>query len=162
MQLSLFVSGPFQQELERIRVLVDPVQSALIPAHVTLCREEEVELLSSAATPSKLEAESHLALRFGAPKRCGSHGIILPCIDGEERYSQLRQRLLGPYAKRSEPHITMAHPRNPRASGNKLEAVTLALPATVVFDRAVLIKQGAMNEAWQIIEEFRFSGRFHA
>lgn len=40
-QLSLYVPPPIAAILEGVRRVVDPVQAALIRAHVTLCRESE-------------------------------------------------------------------------------------------------------------------------
>ena len=40
-QLTLFVPPPNAELIESVRRLVDPIQHQLIPAHVTLCREDE-------------------------------------------------------------------------------------------------------------------------
>jgi hypothetical protein len=45
-QLSLYVPEPIATRLEAVRRVLDPVQHALIPAHVTLCRDDELEALS--------------------------------------------------------------------------------------------------------------------
>ena len=39
-QASLFLSDQFQ--IESLRLRYNPIQARLIPAHVTLCREDEV------------------------------------------------------------------------------------------------------------------------
>ena len=40
-QLTLFLAGEMAAAVEAVRRVVDPEQYRLIPAHVTLCREEE-------------------------------------------------------------------------------------------------------------------------
>jgi|GEM_PF-3988953 len=41
--LILFVPAGITASIEALRRFVDPVQHSLIPAHVTLCREDELE-----------------------------------------------------------------------------------------------------------------------
>ena len=161
-QLSLFVSGPSLDRLERIRKLVDPTQAALIPAHVTLCRDEEVQLLSPSLIGSRLETQPPILIEFDIVKQVGGHGLILRSTDSHDGFKRLRRRVLGPDSKRSDAHITLAHPRNPRAKGNTLDAVDIALPISVSFDKAVLIVQDTTDTPWRITYEFRFNGRFRA
>ena len=155
-QLSMFVRGPKQHEIEQIRQAVDPVQSALIPAHVTVCREDELQGVSVSMLRARLAAQVPITLTFGEAERFGVHGIMLKCVDGAERHAQLRQRVLGQSARVAMPHITLAHPRNPMARGNSLDKVGLALPIMMEFDRIVLIHQDAANEPWHVLEEFLF------
>lgn len=42
-QLSLFVPEPARGPVDAVRQALDPQQHALIPAHVTLCRESELD-----------------------------------------------------------------------------------------------------------------------
>lgn len=148
-QLSLYLPGDVAAPIEAVRRVLDPMQHALIPAHVTLCRDEEVARASLAA----LALSQPLTLVFGRAVLFDGHGILLPCIDGEERFAELRARLLGPGPIRSQtPHITLAHPRNPRAPGNSLDhALTLPPEITVTFPEARLIEQEA-GEPWRVIE----------
>lgn len=121
-QLSLFLGGPGAQALNACRALLDPVQARLIPAHVTVCREDELQELPAgglAALTARLHGSAPLDLQFGAPERFGGHGVLLPCTAGQAGLDALRRRLLGRDDVRAQPaHITLAHPRNPRAPGN--------------------------------------------
>lgn len=143
-QLSLYVEGPQRERLEAVRAAVDPVQAALIPAHVTLCRDEEVAELDADALAQRLRGAARLQLVFGAAERFSEHGILLPCLAGQDAFHALRQRALGRTdVRHAEAHLTLAHPRNPRAAGNDL-AVTrecLSDRLELCFDSVKLIEQ---------------------
>jgi hypothetical protein len=53
-QLTLFVAPPAAEILEPLRRRLDPVQSRLISAHVTLCREDELMNVSAAEIAVRL------------------------------------------------------------------------------------------------------------
>lgn len=157
-QLSLFLSGAHAKRLERIRCIVDPVQAALIPAHVTLGREDEIQGVNTELLAMRAASAAPICLVFDKVERFSGHGIWLRCIDGQQSFSALRRHVLGaPEARDSIAHLTLAHPRNPRAAGNSIEAVDLALPMTVVFDRVMLIEQPAAGERWTVLSEFSFA-----
>ncbi len=122
-QLSLFVPPASGTGLEAIRRLVDPVQSRLIPAHVTLCREDELHGLGLPDLQQRLghARPAAITLQFGPPERFAEHGILLPCIGGTADFQALRAVVLaGRPVRPHAPHLTLAHPRNPRAPGNDL------------------------------------------
>lgn len=136
--------------------MVDPVQQGLIAPHVTLCREDELEgrpveevLARAAVAPA-----TDLVLRFGPPERFHEHGILLPCAAGADAFHALRVHLLGdPSARRQQAHITLAHPRNPRASGNDLGATApLGGGLTIRFTRVSLIEQVG-HGPWHILAD---------
>ena len=145
LQLSLYVAEPEAQALDALRALLDPVQQALIPAHVTLARDGDINTRSGPDWRERIAAlrEPALQLRFGTAEPLHEHGIVLRCIDGADRFEALRARVLGPSALRLEPHITLAHPRNPRAPGNSLASARERLPAGLElrFDSLNLIEQ---------------------
>lgn len=144
-QLSLFVPLPIGAEMDAIRRITDPVQHRLIPAHVTLCREDELSGFGLADLEQRLGHGQHgpITLQFGAPERFGGHGILLPCIDGAAAFQSLRAVVLAARAVRiHEPHITLAHPRNPQAPGNDLDrAASLREGRRVTFGEVHLIEQ---------------------
>ena len=159
-QLTLFVPPPNAAALEATRIMLDPVQASLIAAHVTLCREDEIDKFSSIYLRDRLTASGIkiVTLRFGAPEPFSGHGILLPCIDGEHEFQALRQFVLGTKSmRRQAPHITLAHPRNPRAVGNTFaNAFGLADGLCITFTSIAHIRQdGAMP--WQHIGEYPFS-----
>ncbi len=142
-QLTLFVPEDAAPSIERLRQQADPVQFALIAAHVTLCREDEIADLELSVLRERLASAAPLTLTFGHARRFAAHGILLPCIDGAADFQRLRVQALGATAIREpEAHLTVAHPRNPRAPGNQ-DALLSALPAplTLVFREVALIEQ---------------------
>lgn len=140
-----------------MRRLVDPVQSRLIPAHVTLCREDEICELPADELAKRLAQiqRASVTLRFGRPREFHGHGILLECIGGESAFQQLRESVLDSIDVRIQrPHITLAHPRNPRAIGNSL-ANAMRLPAiiAITFPSLCLIEQTG-GEPWAVLREF--------
>jgi hypothetical protein len=155
-QLALFLSRPAAAPLEAARRLLDPVQAELIRAHVTLCREDELGDFAAPALRARLAANrvAPLSLRFGPAQRFQGHGILLPCVAGEAAFHALRLALLGPGTPgRHEPHITLAHPRNPRSAENRDARLSL-LPSDVSFSFAsvCLIEQEGSGP-WRVLDE---------
>lgn len=148
-QLSLYLPDDAAAPIEAVRRVLDPAQHALIPAHVTLCRDDEVAGVAEAT----LRTLPPLTLVFGRAVAFNGHGILLPCIAAEEAFARLRERLLG-NARRLTPHITLAHPRNPRAPGNTLDhAMTLPPQISVSLAEVSLIEQ-APGEPWRVIDRY--------
>ena len=163
-QLSLYVSGPAAGELAAVRQVVDPVQSALIPPHVTLCRDAELAGIAPEEIRTRLAARDARAvtLAFGPVERFGGHGLLLPCVEGHAAFRALRALILGVAVPQEQvPHLTLAHPRNPRASGNDI-AVARALPAPLVttFTHVHWIEQEDRTP-WRIRHTYRLSHFIH-
>jgi 2'-5' RNA ligase len=158
-QLTLFVPRPAAAEFEATRCRLDPIQAELIRAHVTLCREDELADLTAERLWSRLAAAAPgpLLLGFGPAQRFHGHGILLPCVAGDAAFHALRLALLGPEPpRRLEPHITLAHPRNPRSTGNldaNLGLVSCGI--SLVFAGVSLIEQDG-TAAWRVLEEAPF------
>ena len=151
-QLSMFaVAGPETAAVEAVRRLVDPRQHSLIPAHVTLCRDADMDQLPVLCGMRF----APLRLTFGRPHAFSGHGVLLPCIDGDQAFQLLREQILGAGAVRQQhPHITLAHPRNPPCAHDALAiAASLPDPLCLVFDRIHLIEQTGEN-AWRVLETF--------
>jgi hypothetical protein len=162
-QLTLFLPPAHGALLERHRRVLDPIQAGLIAAHVTLCREDEIAHLDQEALRQRVATWPALSpnLAFGPPRRFDGHGILLTCIGGFEAFDRLRKHLLqDPGARMHQAHLTLAHPRNPRAPGNTEEAL-LQLPASlgVAFDAVALIEQKA-GQPWCTVWQTRL-GRIH-
>src|SRR3712207_4726391 len=104
-QLSMYVPPDAAGEIEAVRRVVDPVQSSLIPAHVTLCREDELGDLASVRARLRAAPFGPLTLRFGKPVEFSGHGLLLECVGGEGRFRALREYLLAPARVREQkPH----------------------------------------------------------
>lgn len=158
-QLSMYVPRDAAGGIEAVRRVVDPVQSRLIPAHVTLCREDELEDLAPVRDRLRGAPFGPLTLRFGGPVAFAGHGLLLECVEGEGRFRALREYLLGPGRVREQkPHITLAHPRNPRSGGNS-PGGTAALPEVieVTFPSVYLIEQEG-GRPWRLLEKYELRG----
>lgn len=155
-QLTLLVAEPWRSRLNALRELLDPVQASLISAHVTLCREDELEGLSTASVLGRAGswALGPLDLAFGPPQLFQGHGVLLPCIRGSGQFQRLRRWLLqDPGAREHAAHLTLAHPRNPHAAGHTaaaLEACPRALELS--FSTVTLIEQLG-SAPWRALEE---------
>jgi 2'-5' RNA ligase len=156
-QLTLFAAGSAAERIEAVRQSLDPVQFNLIAAHVTLCRDDELEGVNVAALKQRLSMPEvrSLALTFGTPEPFSTHGILLPCVSGEEHFQALRRLVLGSVTgRRQSPHITLAHPRNPKSAGNSLAAASnLGQGTTIRFGSVCLIEQVGASP-WQVTERF--------
>jgi hypothetical protein len=156
-QLTLFVAPPERDALERVRRDLDPVQQALIAAHVTLCREDELAPLSDDALRTRLAspALAPITLRFGEAERFDGHGVLLPCIEGAHAFEDLRAHVLGTGALRAHrAHLTLAHPRNPRAPGNTPERWgTLPSSLELTFGNVSWIEQRD-GGPWRVLQTF--------
>jgi 2'-5' RNA ligase len=101
-------------EIEELRFEFNPVQAQLIPPHVTLCREDEINDWCSLERRIKEVLPVQITLGFGCPIRDGNL-VLLPAVSGTEDFDELRNRLLGSHLmepRKQSPHITLIHPRN--------------------------------------------------
>jgi hypothetical protein len=156
-QLGLFGPPSSAQSIEATRRLLDPIQAKLIAAHVTLCREDEIPGLDFSGLSARLKnsAFRSFVMRFGAPEMFEGHGVLLPCVEGESEFHELRRIVLNASVVRHRlPHLTLAHPRNPRAAGNtvqNLHAISTGLEAT--FSSVQFIQQVG-SKPWQLLTEY--------
>jgi hypothetical protein len=163
-QLTLFVDEPWRTRLDALRRVLDPVQAGLIGAHVTLCREDEIETLGVDAIVSRIAAWPHgpIGLSFGEPERFGGHGVLLPCTHGSRAFHALRAWILQAEGVREHaPHLTLAHPRNPIAPGNTEQALA-ACPREVELHvgRVALIEQVG-SAPWRVMQESTLGRSVH-
>ncbi len=158
-QLSMYVPTDAAKEIEEVRKIVDPIQSRLIPAHITLCREDELGDFSTLKARLSNIPFKPLTLSFGKPEIFSDYGLLLNCITGEDKFRFLREYLLASKNIRNQtPHVTLAHPRNPKATGNS-PVNTARLPEiiTITFLTIYLIEQ-ERNEPWQLLERYELQG----
>jgi hypothetical protein len=97
-------------------------------------------------------------LRLGKPETFSGHGLRRNCIEGEDDFRLLRQYLLASKnIKNQSPHITLAHPRNPKSAGNWLSN-TSRLPEMIEITVPIiaLIEQLG-NEPWRVLETYSLS-----
>lgn len=144
-QLTLFADD-LSGRLAHVRHTYNPAQAALIAAHVTLCREDELEPLDAVWPRLKsLELGGPLVLELGAPERFSEgKGVLLPAVGGLQAFAELRRRILAhidsPRAQAA--HLTLMHPRNATCTDAIFaEIAALELPRRLVFQQVCLIEQ---------------------
>lgn len=152
-QASLYLpDGEARRRIEILRRRFNPAQAALIPAHVTLCREDEVADWEVLAARAQALRPITVSLRFGPPVREGNL-VFLPATGPVAEFDELRAALLsGEQAPRREtPHITLVHPRNGTCDDAAFADIRAAtVPFTVVFTTIMLIEQrnGGVWRTW--------------
>lgn len=158
-QLSMYVPSSAAKDLENVRKVVDPIQRSLIPAHITLCREDELGDLSQLKGRLGNIPFKPLTLSFGKPEVFSGHGLLLNCVAGEDEFRLLREYLLDSKNIRNQkPHMTLAHPRNPKSTGNSLgNASRLSEVIKITFPTISLIEQEG-SEPWRVLERYELSG----
>ncbi len=156
-QLTLFIS-PKSENIERIREAFNPIQFNLIAAHVTLCREDEIEDMEKVVSNiNAIQLNVALQINFNAVTRFSEgKGVMIPASEDNKAFNDLRKSILnfGVAPRNHEPHITLMHPRNATCTDTIFEEIQkIKLPATLYFDTIFLIEQ-KLGGKWKILKEF--------
>lgn len=157
-QLTLFLSTEEAKGIEQIRKKYNRVQYDLIPAHITLCREDEIEnwavIEQNLASLQQLPIIIHLdsVKRFAEGK-----GVLIPVKEKNEAFDQLRNTILKGAIKqprKHHAHLTLMHPRNATCTDAAFSAIqALTVPKTLVFDEITLIEQ-ENGGVWQKLKTY--------
>ncbi|NJW53650.1 2'-5' RNA ligase family protein [Salinimicrobium oceani] len=156
-QLTLFIDDA-SGNIERIRATYNPVQFSIIPAHVTLCREDELEFIDDILARIRtisLEKPLHVAFQ-GVERSADGKGVFMPSSGENEEFRELRQNVLGETNLKKEqvPHITLMHPRNSTCDDEIFEQIKqYELPVTLEFEKISLIEQSDDGK-WKLLQEF--------
>ncbi len=158
LQLTLFIPFQHAEAIEKIRSRYNPEQYRLIKAHVTLCREDELEPLGRVQYNLSNLLLRPLSIEFGPAQRFSEgKGLMLPAVGDQEAYQQLRCDVLkgiDSEPRRAEPHITLMHPRNSTCTDSVFSEIEAwELPGKITFDKISLIKQETGKE-WQVLQEY--------
>lgn len=153
-QLTLFLPPDPQAMVDQIRKRLDPRQHALIPAHVTLCRDDELAPWPSLCRRLANFREFALTMKFGEPQVLPDGCVLLRPTHGAEQYQHLRQSILGPSANVHGAHLTLLHPRHATDVVYDLAEIKLALAGlTVTFRKIALIEQCGSGP-WLVRQEY--------
>ena len=161
-QLTLFLHPDISAGIEELRRRFNPAQFELIAAHVTLCREDELQPLDRVLRNlEQLEHES-IFVDFGPPVRfSGGNGVLMPTVGGLGNFQRLRKAILRGVVENprlQEPHITLMHPRNSACTDRIFaEIEKQALPRTVEFRKICLIEQVSGGK-WEVLKAFDLTG----
>ena len=157
-QLTLFVDEKQSAAIERIRQKLNPLQYGLIKAHVTLCREDEIEPIENVLHNLTNQILPKIVICFGGVIRFSDgNGVLLPANDNLHSYRTLRSKILHGIIetpRNHEPHITLMHPRNSTCTDDIFQQISkVILPAVITFEKISLIEQIDQGP-WKIIQEF--------
>ncbi len=151
-QATLFFHDP-PAVLVHCRRNYNPVQAALIDAHVTLCREDEVVDWPVLETRVAGLMPIRLQLEFGKPLR-SDHSVWLPVINGAEDFAALRRSLLPHSPRPMNPHVTIIHPRNGTCTDEAFAEIEQRLqPFLWTFQEIALIEQRE-GGPWQTLARY--------
>ena len=126
-QLSLYAPEPQRSVIDAVRAVLDPVQHRLIPAHVTLCREDELAGIDAAVMAERLAGAAPITLRFGPPERFIGRNIVSLRLDPHGPLRALHEALatcglpFGPTRWPFTPHCTLN--LYPELTAEKLRAM---------------------------------------
>ena len=157
-QLTLFVDEKQSAAIESIRQKLNPLQYGLIKAHVTLCREDEIEPIENVLHNLTNQILPKIVICFGGVIRFSDgNGVLLPANDNLHSYRTLRSKILRGIIetpRNNEPHITLMHPRNSTCTDDIFQQISkVILPAVITFEKISLIEQIDQGP-WKIIQEF--------
>lgn len=157
-QLTLFVDEKQSAAIERIRQKFNPLQYRLIRAHVTLCREDEIESFDNVLYNLTSQVLPKISICFGKVTRFSEgNGVLLPANDILHSFRTLRSQVLYGIIeapRNHEPHITLMHPRNSICTDDIFQQIIkINLPTIITFGKVSLIEQVEI-EPWKIIQEF--------
>jgi 2'-5' RNA ligase len=150
-QLTLFIDEEQSKIIEKIRMQFNPVQYGLIKAHVTLCREDELEKTDKVMLNLMRFDFNSITINFGKPiKFSDGKGILLPAIGNTENFKQLRAAVLQGVIKnprQHQPHITLLHPRNATCTDIIFEQIAKEeFAGKINFKKISLIEQQLQNK----------------
>jgi 2'-5' RNA ligase len=162
-QLTLFVEQKEAEIIERIRQTFNPKQFEIIKAHVTLCREDEIQNLEKVISNLNALTQPDFDIEFGEITRFDDgKGLFLPARTTNEDFDNLRieaLRGLIDNPRKQEPHITLMHPRNSTCTDNIFQQIkTINLPTKLRFKKISLIEQKDSGQ-WITLKEFNLGNR---
>ncbi|MEZ4685975.1 MAG: 2'-5' RNA ligase family protein [Bacteroidia bacterium] len=156
-QLTLFINEP-NGSIEKIRAKFNPVQYNLIKAHITLCREDEIEPIGEIIQRIKsISLERPIRIELGKAERfADGKGVYISSLGNNKEFEELRKLVLGQRELKKEqvPHITLMHPRNSTCTDPIFEQIkNYDFPSELQFEKVSLIEQ-IHGGKWHILQEF--------
>lgn len=156
-QLTLFLPEATSIIIEKIRKQYNPVQYALIKAHLTLCREDEIENLDQVLhTLSQLQ-EPSFTMQFEGPTRFEQGMGVWMMAKDSKPFNSLRKKVLRSVIaepREQIPHITLLHPRNGSCTDNIFTQICKeTFPTYITFDQISLIEQ-VDGGKWELLQVF--------
>lgn len=156
-QLTLFLQDNFET-IEKIRLKFNPKQFELIKAHVTLCREDEIENLDKILNNLSSLNGQEITIRFENPTRFDNgKGVFLKAHSDLKEFENLRKKILQNIIEKPReqiPHITLMHPRNSTCNDEIFDQINQEIfPSTITFTKISLIEKRNDDE-WKVLKNF--------
>lgn len=156
-QLTLFVENNEAELIEKIRGKYNPEQFRLIAAHVTLCREDEIENIEKVVQNLEKLNESSISIDFGNIVRFSNgRGVLLPALN-DDSFQKLRKKVLEGIIQNPrvhQTHITLMHPRNSTCTDAIFEELqAIKFLSKLSFNKISLIEQ-EKGKKWEILREY--------
>jgi hypothetical protein len=157
-QLTFFLEQNDTEIIEKVRQLFNPRQFELINAHITLCREDEIENIEQVILNISKLKEREIIFQLEKPKRFDDgKGVYIKILNGGKKFNNLRQKVLKGVINNPRdqiPHITLMHPRNSICTDDIFEKISNEkFPASICFKKIYLIEQNN-DEKWNVIKFF--------
>ncbi len=153
-QLTLFLPPEQQAVIEPIRLKLDPRQHAIIQAHVTLCRDEDLDHWPEHHQHLASLEPFSLTMRFGGPEIMPDGCVLLRPTQGAEQYQTLRQKILGSSARAHGAHITLLHPRSSNGITYDLENIARATAGLEVTFHTICLIEQLGSSAWRVRQQY--------
>jgi hypothetical protein len=157
-QLTLFVEPEDAEIIEQVRQEFNPLQFELIKAHITLCREDEIQDLEKVISNLLLLTSTEISIEVGKVIRFDNgKGLLIPAKGINIEFQELRRQVLQGLIdnpRTQEPHITLMHPRNSTCTNKIFEIIKdISFPKNLKFKKISLIEQKD-GRCWNIKKEF--------
>ena len=153
-QLTLFLPPDQRAIVEPIRHRLDPQQHAIIQAHVTLCRDNELVPWQVINQRLASLGDFSITMQFGEPQLLPDGCVLLRPTRGAEQYQDLRQSILGSSANAHGAHITLLHPRNAGGVIYNLAEIAPALAGLTATFRTIAIIEQYGSGPWLVQQEY--------
>jgi 2'-5' RNA ligase len=156
-QLTLFLQTSETALIERIRQQFNPKQFELIKAHVTLCREDEIENLDAVLANLASLKMQPITIYFDKPERFDNGKGVYLSAKNYDSFNKLRECVLKgiiDIPRNQTPHITLMHPRNSTCTDYVFEQIVKEdISLEYSFNEISLIEQINAGK-WQTINQF--------
>ena len=153
-QLTLFLPPDQLAIVEPIRQRLDPLQHAIIRAHVTLCRDDELVPWQVIRQRLANLGEVSITMQFGEPEVLRDGCVLLRPTHGAEQYQQLRHSVLGSSAKVHGAHITLLHPRNAAGVRYNVAEIAPALAGLKATFCTIALIEKYGSSPWLVQQEY--------
>ena len=153
-QLSLLLPEAQRVVVEPIRQRLDPIQYSLIPAHITLCRDDELPEPSDLAARLLGLRRVSITVAFGGPEELADGCVLVRPVSGLEQFQDLRQQIVGPGARQHGAHLTLLHPRNATGAVHDLSAIANQIAGLVITFQSVALIEQRGCDPWQVKGEY--------